>query len=136
MNEVYRPLRQGINYPAPSLVQWRRLLRKCKHVETGHKSACWIWCGRVDSEGYGEAKYNGAKRFTHRIGYARKHGNAPARRHIDHLCSQRACMNPAHLQALQPSEHNEKSGNSDSSPVQVNRQNIFDYVGSGDILPI
>ena len=120
----YKPVRQGIHYPKPSREQWRRILRKCQHAETGFSSPCWIWCGRIDTEGYGECKYNGAKRFTHRIAYAWRTGKAPANRVIDHKCQQRACCNPAHLRAMTADRHNAKSGLTDSAPLQVNRDNI------------
>jgi len=132
---IFKPIRQGIRYPAPTVTQWRRILRKCKHINTGHITPCWIWCGRIDSEGYGEAKYNGEKRFVHRIAYARLHGETPAKRVIDHTCNQRACCNPTHLNAMKTDEHNSKSGNTEDAPIQVNRQNLFDFVGNDDTIP-
>jgi hypothetical protein len=132
----YKPRRQGITYPTPSNPQWRRILRKCKHVDTGYATPCWIWCGRIDTDGYGECKYNGAKRFIHRIAYASLRGTAPARRDVDHKCKQRACCNPEHLAARQPLD-NASDNNPHASPLQFNKTNIFDLCDSrGTLLPV
>lgn len=132
---AYKPKRLGIKYPQPSKVEWRRILRKCKRVDTGHASPCWIFTGRIDVDGYGEAKYRGAKRFTHRIAYAWQHGETPARRDVEHLCKQHACCNPAHLDTLPPKIN--AGGRSEEMPTQVNRTNLSLYQsGRGVSLPI
>lgn len=135
IDKQHRPKRQGITYPKPNCKEWRRLLKRVVQVHTGFDSPCWIWTGRVDPDGYGEAKYRGAKRFTHRISYARKHGETPARRDVEHLCRQRACLNPSHIISLPPKENAAGRSERDEAPHQVNKHNVFEYV-SQEIIPI
>lgn len=124
----FKPRRLGIAYPSPTSAEWRRILRKCKHANTGHSSPCWIFTGRIDSDGYGEVKFRGSKRFAHRIALAWKVGCAPARRDTEHLCKQRACCNPAHIVALPPKENAGGRSDGGEAPIQVNKSNIEDYV--------
>jgi hypothetical protein len=126
----YRPRRQGIAYPTPTNVQWRRILRHCTHVDTGFTTPCWIWLGRLDTDGYGECKYNGAKRFVHRIAYASLRGVTPAGRDVDHKCHQRACCNPEHLEAKKPIENAGKHPEAYQQSIQVNSKNYLDYAES------
>lgn len=121
----YKPKRLGIEYPSPSRFQWRRILRRCRHVDTGFLTPCWIFIGYTDSDGYGECKYNGEKRFVHRIAYAWGKGKAPARRDMDHACHQRACCNPSHVFAVQPKIN---AGDHGEMPEQVNGKNFLDYL--------
>lgn len=134
-NELtYKPKRIALTLPCPTRREWRNILRKCRHVDTGFESACWIWCGRIDTDGYPEAKFRGAKRFVHRIAIAWKEGICPARRDGEHKCRQHACVNPAHLTTLPPKEN--AGGRSEEMPQQVNRDTIhLFHVGRGNVVP-
>jgi hypothetical protein len=122
---TYKPKRLGITLPRPTVGEWRNILRKARHADTGHDSPCWIWCGRIDVDGYPEVKFRGAKRFTHRVAIAWKLGECPARRDGEHLCRQHACINPAHLTTLPPKEN--AAGRSEEMPEQVNKHNVRSY---------
>lgn len=67
--------------------------------------ACWLWPGSL-SLGYGQAGWmdNGVKRHghVHRIAYERWVGNVPDGLHLDHLCRERRCFNPKHLEPVTP----------------------------------
>lgn len=61
-------------------------------------SACVIWPGRVDRNGYGLARWDGnGKRAAHRVIYELITGSIPAGMTLDHLCFTPACINPDHL---------------------------------------
>jgi hypothetical protein len=57
---------------------------------------CWQW-DNPDSEGYGRVTFSGTQYLAHRVVYENLVGPIPAGLHIDHLCRNRGCVNPDHL---------------------------------------
>jgi len=71
---------------------------------------CWVWLGYKDKDGYGETtireigKPKRKGRF-HRIFYETKYGIIPPHFQIDHLCRNRACVNPLHMEIVTVQEN-------------------------------
>jgi len=66
-----------------------------------HKtSTCWNWEGFIMPNGYGQSYHNGRMRYAHRISYEKSYGIIPNGLEIDHLCRNRKCVNPQHLEAV------------------------------------
>jgi hypothetical protein len=62
--------------------------------------ACWLWIGGK-TEGYGRfCLHRGVERFVHRLMYEWTFGSIPEGMQLDHLCRNRACCNPAHLEPV------------------------------------
>lgn len=82
--------------------------KKCLYKEKmcGFSSPCWIWSLSIKSSGYGQIVRNspitGKRKHyqAHRYMYELKVGKIPKGMDIDHLCRNRSCVNPDHLQAV------------------------------------
>lgn len=72
---------------------WDRV-SKCAEAE------CWEWVGSCRESGYGRLKVKGSWRAAHRVSYVLAHGDIPEGKVLDHLCRNRKCVNPAHLEAV------------------------------------
>jgi len=60
------------------------------------KSACILFSGHIDRYGYGKLGGKGA----HRAVYELAIGPIPEGLTIDHLCRNRRCINPLHMEAV------------------------------------
>ena len=94
---LYR--RGDVNYRRPNVVRnfWDR-------VRKDDAEGCWQWLGQTDKDGYGHITFwNGqgvTNKRAHRHAYESLVGPIPKGMTIDHLCHNRTCVNPTHMEPV------------------------------------
>lgn len=89
----------------------------CKDIErfwakVCKSDGCWVWQASTDRYGYGQIAFAGTMVRAHRFSYALAHGECPTNLQVDHRCRNRLCVNPAHLQVVDPPTNKENLGES------------------------
>jgi hypothetical protein len=80
-------------------------------VNKNGENGCWIWEGAKNNDGYGYyylgkdclGEYKIVR--AHRWSYEHHKGPIPQGLHIDHLCRNRSCVNPDHLEVVTGKEN-------------------------------
>lgn len=67
---------------------------------TDAPGGCWQWTGYLMPNGYARISVNGERQYAHRVAYEAVRGPIPDGLVIDHLCRNRGCVNPDHLEAV------------------------------------
>ncbi len=80
-----------------------------RNVKVDPETGCWIWQGGTSGNGrgggYGRVWVQGQACAVHIVTYTHYHGYIPGKLHVDHVCRNRLCCNPAHLEAVTASEN-------------------------------
>ncbi len=86
--------------PAPAIERAER------YIDRTPESGCWEWTAFTLANGYGQFYYDGKRNgLAHRFMYETYVGEIPDGLHIDHLCRNRKCVNPAHMEAVTQQEN-------------------------------
>lgn len=65
-----------------------------------HPNGCWLWTGSTSDGGYGRLNVYGKQQQAHRFAYELLQAPIPEGKTLDHLCRNRACVNPDHLEPV------------------------------------
>jgi len=92
----YRP------YPIPRKSVKKRVLSNVVEADRGYEGGpCLVWLGEKDKYGYGRIKRDGRRVPVHWI----LKGDPPEGMEVDHLCKQRDCVRPDHLEFVTRQEN-------------------------------
>lgn len=80
-----------------------RFLSKIKTLNNG----CWEWTSTINRKGYGVLSVHGKPVAAYRVSYMLFRGEIPPAMQIDHICHNRACVNPNHLRLATTTQNNE-----------------------------
>lgn len=98
----------------------RRTIRQCEErkkllhriddvVSVVPITGCWLWMGVIAPSGYAQTSaWDGTRNIgirAHRVTYTEAKGPIADGMQIDHLCRNRWCVNPAHLEQVTQQEN-------------------------------
>ncbi len=79
---------------------YARFIHKVKKTPT-----CWIWLASVTNSGYGRFSIGKKTKLAHRFIYEHEIASIPIGMTIDHLCRNKLCVNPSHLEVVTAREN-------------------------------
>lgn len=88
---------------------------------------CWVWTALLDHDGYSRISVGGKMRIGHRVAYEAFRGPIPPGLTLDHLCRNRTCINPDHLEPVTLAENISRGAHPNKSKTHCLRGHLFDY---------
>jgi len=80
--------------------------------------SCWLWAGSIDKLGYGRYRLTYAHRYAYELHTGKMIRDG---RQVDHMCHNRACINPEHLRSVT----NKQNGENRRGPNKNNSSGVL-----------
>lgn len=93
-----------------------------------YSSPCWL--GTPSGTGYSQIKVSGRSLSGHRISYEALVGPIPEGLELDHLCRNRNCYNPAHLEPVTHRENSIRGRNAQREKTHCPKGHLLDRVNN------
>lgn len=81
-----------------------KILMNITLEDHGYKTLCHVWqkshSGTGRGGGYPRMSLDGQTVAVHIVAFTNKNGFVPGKKQIDHMCNNRMCVNPDHLQMV------------------------------------
>lgn len=87
-------------------VKMTRLEKRFWH-RVEKSDGCWTWLGGNGGSPYGRFQIDGVRLFAHRLSYMLNVGSIDSDLVINHVCLNKRCVNPSHLEAVTPQKNTE-----------------------------
>lgn len=87
-----------------------RFLDKVRWTKSALPGGCWEWTAYRNPKGYGVFGLRPRNKLAYRFFYEEMRGMVPKGMQLDHLCKNKSCVNPAHLEIVTPRENNDRAG--------------------------
>lgn len=81
------------------------ILRFSDKYTINEQTGCWEWHGSINDDGYGHVRDGQKIIRAHQYSYLLFFGEIPEDCELDHLCNNRICVNPKHLEAVSHTEN-------------------------------
>lgn len=107
---------KGRGFCNKHLIRWRKYGDPHTHLnardvadrfweKVDQSADCWLWTATIGIYGYGKFHMEGRPHDAHRVAWLLTHGAVPEDLQLDHLCRNRVCVNPAHLEPVSQREN-------------------------------
>lgn len=104
-------------------------------ADRSNPTGCWPWLAGKTGAGYGAFWLDGHQRLAHRLAWSLSGRTIDPEQVLDHICRNRACVNPSHLrQVSQRSNAVENSVSRsalNANKTHCNRGHLFDDTNTG-----